>query len=264
MIKLFVTDMDGTLLNSQQELSPENIAAIREAAVAGVTVTVATGRMYPSALPYVKKLGIDVPIITYGGAVIKSVMGEIIYSSFIDENLVRQVLEFYFANDWPIQIYSGDELFYEQETPLTTLYCQKARIKGNAVGRRGMLAHTKKVPKMLSATNTVEEADAYQAAFREKFGSSLSAARSASTFLDITNAGVNKATAISQLASILGISLNEVLAIGDSENDLPMLQVAGIAVAMGNATPAVKEAADYVVADEDHDGVAETIRKYVL
>ena len=81
MIKLFVTDMDGTLLNREHRISPENRRAVREATAAGVTVTIATGRMHESALPYARELGVDVPIITYNGALIKSVTGREYFSS---------------------------------------------------------------------------------------------------------------------------------------------------------------------------------------
>ena len=81
MIKLIATDLDGTLLPTGTEISPENIEAAKKAAAAGVTVTIATGRMYRAALPVAKNLGVDVPIITYNGALIRTVSGKTLFSS---------------------------------------------------------------------------------------------------------------------------------------------------------------------------------------
>ena len=80
-VKMFVTDLDGTLLNKEHRISAENKKAVQEAVAAGVVVTIATGRMYESALPYAKELEVDVPIITYNGALIRSVGGRDYYSS---------------------------------------------------------------------------------------------------------------------------------------------------------------------------------------
>ena len=94
--KLFVTDMDGTLLNSERKISAGNKAMIKKAVEAGVIFTIATGRMYASALPFAKDLGVEVPIITYNGAVIKTTAGKEIFTSYLDEDLInRQALHAY-------------------------------------------------------------------------------------------------------------------------------------------------------------------------
>ena len=92
-IKLFVTDLDGTLLDKEHHISEENKRAIREAVERGVVVTIATGRMYVSALPFAKELGVDVPIITYNGALIKSVSGEEYFNAYLPEDAVKDVLD---------------------------------------------------------------------------------------------------------------------------------------------------------------------------
>ena len=93
-IKLFVTDLDGTLLLKGQQVSQENIDAVQAAVKAGVTVTIATGRMYQAALPVAQALGVDVPIITYNGALIKSTSGEVFYENFLPEQVVADVVSF--------------------------------------------------------------------------------------------------------------------------------------------------------------------------
>ena len=88
MIKLFVSDIDGTLLETGKKISNKNISAVQKMVDAGITVTIATGRMYKAALPIAKELGVNVPIITYNGALIKSVDGEILHSEYLPKNLI--------------------------------------------------------------------------------------------------------------------------------------------------------------------------------
>ena len=93
-IKLFVTDLDGTLLPSGAAVPPENIEAVKRAVDAGVIVTIATGRMYRAALPVAEALGVDVPIITYNGAMIKSTKGKVYYTNFLKPEIICQVIDF--------------------------------------------------------------------------------------------------------------------------------------------------------------------------
>ena len=109
-IKLFVTDMDGTLLNNSRKISEGNKARIRQAVADGMIFTIATGRMYCSALPYAKELGVDVPIITYNGALIKSVSGKIFYTSYLSADMIKEILDFCTENGMYVQSYSNDEL----------------------------------------------------------------------------------------------------------------------------------------------------------
>ena len=105
-IKLFVTDLDGTLLPSGAEVPRRNIEAAQRAVRAGVTVTIATGRMYRAALPVARALGVDVPIITYNGAVIKSVSGKVYDENFLPPDVVGEVLSFCRARAWHVQLLS--------------------------------------------------------------------------------------------------------------------------------------------------------------
>lgn len=93
-VKLFVTDLDGTLLPSGKDVPRENIEAVQKAVRAGVIVTIATGRMYRAALPVAEALGVDVPIITYNGALIKSTKGKVYHTSYLKPEVIEQVVDF--------------------------------------------------------------------------------------------------------------------------------------------------------------------------
>lgn len=111
-IKMLVTDIDGTLLPAGMEVPRRNVEAVQRAARAGVTVTVATGRMYRAALPVARALGVDVPIITYNGAVIKSVSGKVYDENFLSPAVVREALTFCRARGWHVQLYADDVLYF--------------------------------------------------------------------------------------------------------------------------------------------------------
>lgn len=263
-IKLFVTDLDGTLLDKSHEVSAENKKAVQEAVRQGVTVTVATGRMYVSALPYAKQLGVDVPIITYNGALIKSVEGEVLYASYLPQQTVHDVLDYCFERDWHIHTYQDDHLYFKEYTAKARGYEGLAGLKGEVVGASGLYERSESVPKMLVITSGAEESDRVVAELDKSFAGRMFAVKSNPEYVEIINPGVNKATALERLLQQLNLKKEEVMAIGDSNNDLPMLKVAGYSVAMGNANDAVKAVCDYVTDDCMHSGVAKAIRDYVL
>lgn len=263
-VKLFVTDLDGTLLPSGQQVSAANIEAAQAAVKAGVTVTIATGRMYKAALPVAKALGVDVPIITYNGALIKTVGGEVLYSSFLDPELVCRVVDFCRDRGWYLQTYSKDELYYAEYDENAKAYEASQKIQGHAVGWDGLKQHTDEVCKVLSVSSCAAETDARIAELRAAFGDVIAPVRSNANYAEIINAGVSKAAGIRNLASRLAIAIEDTMAIGDADNDLPMLKAAGKAIAMGNAVPAVKAVCDYETTDCEADGFAAAIYRYVI
>ena len=263
-VKLFVTDLDGTLLPSGHEVSPANIKAAQAAVKAGVTVTIATGRMYKAALPVAKALGVDVPIITYNGALIKTVGGEVLYSNYLEPELVCRIVDYCREKGWYLQTYSHDELYFAEYDERAREYEASQKIKGHVVGWDGLKEHTEAACKMLSITDCSEETDARIAELVEHFGNVLSPVRSNAKYAEIINPGVTKAAGVRNLAERLGIAMADTMAIGDANNALPMLRAAGQAIAMGNAVPEVKEVCDYETTDCESDGFAEAIYRYVL
>ena len=147
-IKLFVTDLDGTLLPTGQEVSNTNKCAVHDMINAGVTFTIATGRMYQSTLPIAKNLGVDVPLITYNGALIKSTSGEIIYSAYIDSEVVKQIADFCKQNNWHVQSYQDDNLYYPKYNELAEMYEKAVNVKGKAVDWQGICNLNQDVTKM--------------------------------------------------------------------------------------------------------------------
>ena len=263
-VKMFVTDLDGTLLNKEHRISDGNKKAVQEAVDAGVVVTIATGRMYESALPYARELGVDVPIITYNGALIRSAAGKEYFSSYLAEQDCRDILDFCTEMGWYVQLYSDGVLYFAEETPEAQAYEAAAGVRGRSVGRQGLCERCVHVPKMLVILPDASMTDGAAHRLGEAFAGRITAVKSDPHYIEIIKPGVTKASALRQLAQLLDIAPEETMALGASNNDLPMLKAAGRSVAMGNAGPDIKAAADYETADCNADGVAKAIRRYVL
>lgn len=262
-IKLIATDMDGTLLNRKHEISEENKAAVRRAVERGVAVTIATGRMYASALPYAKQLKVDAPIITYNGALVKTVSGETLFERYIDPDAVGEIFRFCRERNWYIQAYCDDVLYVERREEKARGYEAMAGIESVAVGEE-LYQMRERIPKLLLITEGGEASDACVKLFQAHFGGRVFATKSNPEYIEIVDPAVNKAAALDILIERLGLSREEVMAIGDSNNDLPMLRHAGVSVAMGNAADSIKECCDFVTEDCDRGGVAKAIEKYAL
>lgn len=262
-IKLFVTDMDGTLLNREHKISEANKEAIAEMAAKGVIATIATGRMYISALPYAKQLNLDVPIITYNGAVVKSVGGTVYHADYLEPDTVREVYKYAFERNLYVHSYDNNKLYFHEYTDKAKRYEHAAGIMGELMGE-DLVNIVEEVPKMLIITENEAETDRVAADLNSKYGDKLFAVKSNYDYIEIVKPGVSKAKALDILIKKLGLSREETLAIGDSNNDLPMLKTAGFSVAMDNANDEVKAICDAVTGDCDDSGVAMAIKKYIL
>ena len=263
-VKLFVSDLDGTMLPDGNVVSAENIAAVRRAVEAGVTVTIATGRMFEAALPIAEALGVDVPIISYNGGLIKSPSGRVYEEHTIEPALARDIIAFCKERGWYIQSYSGGVLHYVEACDESRFYEKAQQVTGKAVGWDGLFAHAAGNCKLLLVTKELSVTLARAEAVLAAFGAHVDVTRSADCLIEIVPKGVSKASALMSLAAKLGIAIEETMAIGDAYNDLPMLKAAGKSIAMGNAFPAVKEVTDYETLTCTENGLAAAIYHYVL
>ena len=263
-IKLLATDLDGTLLRGGKPVSAGNIAAARAAAQAGTIVTIATGRMYRAALPVAEALGLDVPIITYNGALIKSTSGKVYYEQYLDEDICRRITDFAAERGWYLQSYSGDGLYYSAYNDFSRRYEQSQKVSGEDIGYAGMRDKVEKMYKMLIITPDPALTHDWMEQLAAEFGDTITLTQSSKDFIEIISPGISKASALVRLADMLNIDISETMAIGDANNDLPMLKAAGFSVAMGNSTDEVKAVTDAVTGNCDDDGWAQAIYKYVL
>lgn len=263
-VKLFVTDLDGTLVPESGRVSKKNIKAIHDLESAGIKVVLATGRMYKGALPIAEQLGVHVPIIAYNGALIKSSAGEILHTQFMNEAIVKRILTFFEQRNWHLQSYSDDELYFPKRDRYVQYYEDMQKVTGNEVGWDGMQQHINNVTKLLSISGKNEELINRMREIKKFFGAQVEVTRSNDLFAEFLAGGCTKAGAVKIIADKLKIDRTEIMAIGDSENDLPMLRSVGRSIAMGNAIPAVKKSCFYRTDLCENDGFAKAVYEYVL
>ena len=265
-IKLFATDLDETLFHTGTPISKRNFDAVHRMIDAGVIFAIATGRMYQSTLPIAKQLQLDenLPIISYNGASIRTVGGEHLFDKFFDPALVKELIEFFREKKWHVQLYHKDEYFYAERNQYSEIYETLLNYKGHAVGFEGLLERTDSVYKFLTIGENHDEMLERAAEIREKFAGRVDSYPSGPQYCEIVLPGLSKSSAVKFLAEKYNIKPEEILAIGDSENDLEMIRDAGIGVAPANATDSVKAAADKLVSSCVDDGFAEAVEKFVF
>lgn len=263
MYKLIAIDIDDTLINDDKEVTSATQQALEQAVAKGVVVTLATGRAYASAHKIARQTGLNVPIITYQGALVKNLLDEqVLYERYVPKEAAQKLFEYCIENNLHLQTYIDDKLYAREENQkiidYTTLNNTKYYIEPDF---SKLVAQP--TPKML-IIDEPDYLDQISPVLRELLGDSVHITKSKPNFLEIMHHEGTKGHALKFLAAHFGCDLSETIAIGDSWNDHEMLEAAGLGVAMGNAIPALKEIADYVTAGNNEDGVKQVIDKFVL
>ncbi len=262
-IKLIAIDMDDTLLNSELAISERNFAAVSAAQAKGVVVAIATGRMFSSALPYAKQLAMQAPIITYNGALIRHPQTQAtLFHQTIEDEAAAKVRQLFKERGWYLQAYVNDQLYVKERGWEAKSYEALAGITSIALGD-DFFAQTQAPTKMLAMAEAKLLTE-IEATVNEALGGRIFTATSKPTYLELTHPDVNKGRALALLGEHLGVARDEIMAIGDSNNDYAMLEYAGLGVAMGNASARVKGVAQFVTGDNDASGVAQAIERFVL
>lgn len=265
MIKLVATDLDDTLLNHEWKISKRNILAIRQAVDIGVKVTLATGRMAVSTRRYARELGLDVPIITYHGALIEQgLSGEVLYRKVVPTDLAADIVENLLKRDVHTHIFIKDRVFTQKTNQYSDFYCKMA---GVLVEEVDILKVLEKEPEGLEKILCIGEESALKQTsedLKEIYRDRLHFTSSKPYFFDMVDKDVNKGTALKALSEQYNIRPDEIMAIGDSINDTEMITFAGLGVAVENAHPNIKKIATHITASNNRDGVAKAIEKFVL
>ena len=283
--QLLAVDLDGTLFSREREIARESVDAFKAFSEQGGEVVVCSGRSPLSTRWILKTIGLSDPIIAYNGAVIQEADGKIHEQSpFRKEDLVSFIEACHKFGVYA-QLYEGDHLLVPEVNELNKRWIENnipSLLKSGGTEEecsqfRGQ-CEVRHVEALADYVDTNEPAIHKLAAFPkegcrfEEFISHLNTLKEqfevSSSFsyesLEISPAGISKASALQKLASMLDISMERVAAIGDNFNDVYMLQEAGLGIAMGNAPDEVKKLADAVTETNDNLGVAKAVRKYLL
>lgn len=261
--KAVFLDIDDTLLSHNQPVSKGNLAAIARAQAAGVLVTIATGRGYLGCTKVWQQLGLQGPIIVFGGALIKDTRdARTLFSAEIPPALVVEALEYARGLGLVAQIYQDDNVIVEEDNPTSKAYVGVQNLP-YVVDPQIRDKAWREIPKVLVFSPLEIEPEMVRA-FGERFRGRLEVASSKPGFIELNLYGSNKGTTMLRLAEKLGIRQGETIAVGDNTLDLQMIEMAGLGVCVENGQQAVKDIADVVAPACDADGVAWVIDTYIF
>ena len=275
--KLVALDLDGTLFDNSSRISKRNLTAIRSITDKGIHVVISTGRPF-EGIPFdqIKGTGINYAITANGSGIYEISTGKCLYENAMDEELVTPILNFLLTRDIHMDAFIGGKGY----TPIQCVEtAQKltvpSSIKNYIITTRTRLdnilqfihENQLKVQKMTLNFYPAADGTLIDRETVRKFlvsNPSITTVCGGYNNLEFTRADANKGVGLRKLAEILGVNPDATMAIGDTENDLAIIEAAGIGVAMGNATDAVKARADYVTTTNTKDGVAAAIEHFIL
>lgn len=264
MTQLVAFDVDGTLLGESLLLRPRVLDAIAKMQAKGIDGCIVTGRMYRSVLPYVRELHFHAPVVCYqGAAVIDPTDDTVVYDTPLPNAIAVRLVEYAHEHNLHVQLYANDRFFVEQLNAYSELYASISGIQPELVTSLTAAFDGRDSTKAVIIAQP-EVASEHLPKIRELLGDSAYVTRSLPQFIEVMNAQVDKGRALTIVAERVGVTLNEIVAIGDSWNDAPLLRAAGFGIAMGSAPDELKAIADAVVGDVESDGVAEALERYVI
>lgn len=263
MYKLLAIDIDDTLLNDDIIVTEGTKSALAAAIRQGVTVTLATGRMFPSAQKIARQVELNVPIITYQGALVKTLLGdEVLYERNVPADAALELLEFCNSRGLHLQLYVDDILYSREDNDKIRDYSKLSNIPYTVEPDFNKL-----IGQPLTKMLIIDEPaylDELAAELVPLIGDRVHITKSKAHYLEFMHKEGTKGHALKFMAEHIGCSLDETIAIGDSWNDHEMLEAAGLGVAMGNALPSLKAIADYVTLSNNDEGVRHVVEKFVL
>ena len=259
-MKIFFADLDGTLLNDQKEITPRTKEAVDAFVAAGNRFVISTGRPLQSAVETQERLGLKYPgsyVSAYNGAVIyDSTADEVLYETGISLDLINSILEIADSCHVHIQAYQNRYVISRSYNEHLQYYLKNIHMP--VIVTDDMLSELPSPPWKLLAID-IHDHDhlhAFHSKLSDQLGSYVRPVFSNTHYIDIFPVNAGKGKSLIQLCQLLGIPVENSLAAGDEENDIPMLEAAGCGICMCSGKDEVKRAADAVTADDNnHDGL---------
>lgn len=275
-IKLIAIDLDGTLFNPKGIISKDDLTAIKYAMDKGVTVVISTGRPY-AGIPFeqLEGSGIKYAITTNGSAAYELGTKRCLFEEPMENELTFPIIEYLLSKDIHFDAFiqgkgyspekclaAGLKLDYP-ESLLKYVIHTRTRVEDIC---KYIAENNMKIQKMTLNFYKDENGNYVDRDEVEKYllaHGKISVVSGGHNNLEFTRGDIDKGTGLHELAKVLGISVDQTMAIGDTENDLAIIKAAAVGVAMGNATDDIKKAADYITLSNNESGVAAAIMHYV-
>ena len=266
--KLLVLDVDGTLLNDEREISKRTLAALLKVQQMGVRIVLASGRPTYGLMPLAKTLELGNYggfVLSYNGCqIIKAQNGEILFERRINPEMLPYLEKKARKNGFAIFTYHDDTLI--TDSPDNEYIKNEALLNNLKIIREDEFSTAIDFApcKCMLVSDKEKALIGLEQHWEKRLAGTLDAFRSEPYFLEVVPCGVNKANTLGALLEHLGVTREEVIAVGDGVCDVTMLQLAGRGVAMGHSQDSVKVCADYVTASNEEDGVALAVEKLIL
>lgn len=265
--EILVLDIDGTLTNTEKNITPQTLDAILKTQIRGHRVVLASGRPTPGIRKVAEQIKLseyDGYILSFNGArIIRPKTGEVIYQKVIPRDIIPDLYAAALKNSVGIISYENDSVI--AGTEIDEYIEKEAKINGMSIKK------VKDFPKYITfdvnkclMTGPSSHLEKVEQIMKNQFGHRLNIFRSEPYFLEIMPMNIDKAYSLGKLLQHLGLSKEQMISCGDGFNDISMIQYAGMGVAMANAQTAVKNVADYITLSNDEDGVAHVINEFML
>ena len=263
--RLMAMDLDDTLLKDDLTVSEATKAAMKQAIARGIHLTIATGRMFASAQQVAKQVGLNVPIITYQGSLVRNLLdGQVLYERTVPVAAAACLLAYCREHGLHLQTYIEDRLYAAEDNEKLQAYAAQSSIPYTISETFEEMVTTSTRQSKLVVIDDPARLDAMKLELDGALGPNVHLTKSKNHYLELLHSEGTKGHALRFLAEYYGVSMKETIAVGDAWNDREMIEAAGLGVAMANAVPGLKELADYVTLSNNEDGVKHVLDKFVL
>ncbi|KQM67420.1 hypothetical protein ASE75_00170 [Sphingomonas sp. Leaf17] len=262
-IRLVISDVDGTLVDLDKQLTPATIAAVERLRDAGIGFSLVSARPTSGILALGRALDVTMPMAAFNGGETFTSDGTIVGEHLVPADIARDTVAMARDAGLGLWVFANGK-WYADDADGPHSQSERRASAQEPVETDDFAPLFDRVAKLTFVSDDPAVIDPLATAMKERFGDAATIALSQSYYLDVTARKANKGVAVEMLAAEAGVPLSAVAVIGDMRNDLPMFAKAGLSIAMGQAPDDVKAAADHVTRGNDADGVAHAIDTIIL